>query len=95
MQSHNDFDAVPTLANEDLGGALLRFYWYYGHHFDLRGSIVMTEDHNTRIAPGPSSAGWHEHHRTRLSINDPARPDSDIGAKVLTLATQSYWILDP
>jgi len=70
-----------TFEQEDLGGALLRFYWYYGHQLDLKCSIVTGEHMETSVAWGPSAPGWLGHHPSQLSINDPAKPDSDLGAK--------------
>jgi hypothetical protein len=68
-------------AGEDLGGALLRFYWYYGYQLDLKSSIVMSEGPETWLATGPGWQGWLEHSPGMLSINDPLKPESDLGAK--------------
>ena len=70
---------------EDLGGLLLRFYWYYGHKLDLSSSIELREASGRSAAQSnlrrQGRAGWRDHHRNMLSINDPANPDTDIGSK--------------
>jgi predicted nucleotidyltransferase len=103
-----------TLRRHDLGGLLLRFYWYYGHALDTSKTVVMLKDEGTRLAGsewtmlsqygpfaeqqqqqqqeeeeegggggggGGSGGGYLPHDPLSLSLNDPARPDSDIGAK--------------
>lgn len=81
-----DDELADADTEEDLGGRLLRFYWYYGYALDLSSSVVMLDGEATRLADGPDGAGRFEdgylpHPRTQLSLNDPAKPTSDIGAK--------------
>lgn len=77
-------DAVARAAadsTEDLGGRLLRFYWYYGFALDLSSSIVMLNGEGTVVANGPQQNGYLPHGPNMLSLNDPALPENDIGAK--------------
>ena len=66
--------------DEDLGGLLLRFYWYYGHEHNLGSTIVTDSAQGTSRARGRSQPGWLEHPLTQLSLSCPLRPRSDLGA---------------
>jgi DNA polymerase sigma len=72
---------------EDLGGLLLRFYWYYGFRLNTASSIVMRAEDRTNVAHRPGRAGYLAHAPHMLSINDPAMPESDIGAKAFRFMT--------
>ena len=68
-------------AQEDLGGLLLRFYWFYGYALDTRHSVILKE-HDSTIARGPEHhPGYLLHANDKLSLSDPAAPWVDLGAK--------------
>ena len=72
--------------DEDLGGRLLRFYWYYGFALDTSSSVVMLNGEATKVAT-TGRQGYLDHAPTALSLNDPATPASDIGAKAFRFAS--------
>ena len=72
---------------EDLGGMLLRFYWYYGYKLDLSSSIVMSERGGAGVICRPGTKGYMAHDHDQLSLSDPARPGNDLGAKAFRFQT--------
>lgn len=74
---------------EDLGGLLLRFYWYYGHRLDLGTSIVFdgAEGLETSHTAARGKPGWVAHAGGALSLIDPAKVGSDVGAKAYRFGT--------
>jgi DNA polymerase sigma len=73
--------AAEEVEAEDLGGQLLRFFWYYGFEHDYASSVVMLDGDATSVASSAHDAGFLEHSSQMLSINDPNAPWSDLGAK--------------
>ena len=79
--------AAADAEEEDLGGRLLRFYWYYGYALDTGATVVMGDGEATRVAPAAGAPGHLAHAPQLLSLSDPLQPRSDLGAKAFNWAS--------